>query len=426
MALATGLPGGLVALLLAWTGGYPPNVALALTVFVLAGWLALALHLRRQASLPLMTLSNLLGALREGDFSVRAAGERRGDALGEVMVEMNALTDLLRSERLGALEATALLRAIMSEIDVSVFAFDEARVLRLVNRAGERLLGQPAERLIGREARALALMDMLDDEAPRVRDMIFPGGAGRFEARRGSFRQAGQPMQLLVLADVSRALRHEEREAWQRLIRVLGHELNNSLTPIRSIAGSLGTLLERTPRGDDWEDDARRGLAVIGARAESLSRFLEAYSRLARLPAPAPCAVHLSTLVSRVAGLETRLPVTVSAGPDLYLRVDPDQIEQLLINLVRNAADAALETGGGVRVSWTRQGSQVELVVEDDGPGIANLSNLFVPFFTTKPGGSGIGLVLSRQIAEAHGGLLQVSNNPAGRGSVARLRLNLP
>jgi two-component system, NtrC family, nitrogen regulation sensor histidine kinase NtrY len=425
MALATGLPGGLVSLLLIWTWGFPAKGAWTLTGFVVGGWVALAFHLRRQAAMPLLTLSNLLAALREGDFSVRAAGAHRGDALGEVMLEMNALTDLLRDQRLGAMEATALLRAIMSEIDVAVFAFDAGHVLRLLNRAGERLLGQPAERLLGRDARALGLADMLEDELPSVREMVFPGGAGRFEARRGSFRQAGQPMQLLVLPDVSRALRHEERQAWQRLIRVLGHELNNSLTPIRSIAGSLETMLGRPERGADWEQDARRGLAIIAARSESLSRFLDSYSRLARLPAPVLRHVPLGSLVTRVAALETRLAVDVCAGPEVVVRADPDQIEQLLINLVHNAADAALETGGGVRMSWARNGTLVEILVEDDGPGVSNTSNLFVPFFTTKPGGSGIGLVISRQIAEAHGGVLMVSNRATGRGCVARVRLGL-
>jgi signal transduction histidine kinase len=230
-------------------------------------------------------------------------------------------------------------------------------------------------------------------------------------------------MQLLVLTDVSRALRQQEREAWQRLIRVMGHELNNSLAPIRSIAGSLGSLMSRTPRPSDWEQDARRGLEVIAARAESLSRFMDAYARLARLPAPRLGQMDLAPLVRRVAGLETRVPVTVDAGPEVTVSADADQIEQLLINLVRNAADAALETGGGVRVSWSRQGPAVDIVVEDDGPGLSSTANLFVPFFTTKPGGTGIGLVLSRQIAEAHGGTLLVRNRRGAPGCEARLRL---
>ena len=231
--------------------------------------------------------------------------------------------------------------------------------------------------------------------------------------------------QLVVLADLSRALREEEREAWQRLIRVIGHELNNSLAPIRSIAGSLETLLGRAPRPADWEDDVKRGLAVIAARSEALNRFMDAYARLARLPRPILRPVDLGALVRRVAGLETRMSVAIAAGPELTVSADADQLEQLLINLVRNAVDAALETGGGVRVGWGKNGAHCDLWVEDEGPGLSNTSNLFVPFFTTKPGGSGIGLVFSRQIAEAHGGTLTVANRRPGPGCEAHFRLPL-
>ena len=425
MAIGAGLPGGLLSLALLWSGDFSPKVRWTFTLFVTAGWLGTAFALRRRLVLPLQTLANLIGALREGDYSIRARGARRDDALGEVMVEMNALTELLRGQRLDALEATALLRKIMLEIDVAVFAFDAEDTLRLVNRAGEKLLAQPAERLLGRPASSLGLGEFLHHDTPRVINREFAGLSGRWEARRGIFRQGGLPLQMLVLTDVSRALRQEEREAWRRLIRVLGHELNNSLAPIRSIASSLESLLARSPRPPDWEEDARRGLAVIGARAESLSRFMEAYARLARLPAPRLEPLDLGALVRRVAGLETRLAVLVAPGPPVTVRADGDQIEQLLINLVRNAADASLETGGGVRIGWGRNGSQVEVVVEDDGPGLSNTGNLFVPFFTTKPGGSGIGLVLSRQIAEAHGGALTVENRAGAQGCEAKLRLAL-
>jgi signal transduction histidine kinase len=232
-------------------------------------------------------------------------------------------------------------------------------------------------------------------------------------------------MQLLVLADVSRALRDEERQAWQRLIRVIGHELNNSLAPIRSVAGSLETLVLREPRPADWEEDLRRGLSVIAARAEALRRFMDAYAQLARLPAPAPRKVAVSSLVRRVAGLETRVPVGVEDGGETTIDVDPDQIEHLLINLVRNGAEAAAATGGGVRLSWAlaeRPTPALEIRVDDDGPGLPPSANLFVPFFTTKPGGSGIGLVLCRQIAEGHGGTLSLVNRPGG-GCRATLRL---
>jgi PAS domain S-box-containing protein len=343
--------------------------------------------------------------------------------MGDALREVNALVDVLRTQRLGALEATALLRKVMEEIDVAVFTFDEHKCLVLLNRAGERLLGRTAESMIGRTAEELGLGEAVDPAVVPVLELKLPGGSGRFEAHRGTFRQGGVPHELLVLTDVSRALREEERLAWQRIIRVLGHELNNSLAPIKSLAGSLDDLVARQPRPDDWEADLRRGLAVMGGRAESLSRFLDAYARLARLPPPQRRPVDLGELVRRVAGLETRLRVEVGDAPGLKVRADPDQLEQLLINLVRNAVDAALETGGGVRLLWRAKGPWAEVVVEDEGPGLPASANLFVPFFTTKPEGSGIGLVLSRQIAEAHGGTLSLEPRGAEPGSRARVQL---
>jgi nitrogen fixation/metabolism regulation signal transduction histidine kinase len=425
LALAAGLPAVVLAMALLLSGGFAPRTQWTLGVLVIGCWLALAFSARRHVVFPLQTLSNLLAALREGDFSVRAHAPSPPDPLGEVMMEANALGTLLREQRFGAVEATALLRKVMAEIDVAVFTFDEKQQLRLVNRAGERLMAQPGERLLGRAAGELHLAECLQGEAARTIQMAFPGGSGRWGVRRSTFREGGRPHHLLVLTDLSRALREEERQAWQRLIRVLGHELNNSLTPIKSMAGSLETLMSREPLPADWRDDARRGLGVISSRAEALSRFMKAYTQLARLPQPRLTRVELAPLIRRVAGLEARCPVVVLAGPDLSLQADGDQLEQLLINLVRNAADAALQTRGGVSISWQRDGDQLEVEVRDQGTGLPHTANLFVPFFTTKPGGSGIGLVLCRQIAEAHGGFLSLENAAAGPGCIARLRLPL-
>ena len=428
LAAAAALPGIAVCLVLLWTRDVAERTRWTLTAVVLLAAAAFLRALWERVVRPLQTVSNLLAAMREEDFSIRARGARGNDPLGEVLLEVNALADTLRRQRLGALEATALLSRVMVEIDVAVFAFDEDGKLRLTNRAGERLLKQPAPRLLGQSAAKLGLAECLCEETPRVLDAVFPGGAGRWEVRRSSFRQGGRPNQLLVLADVSRPLREEERQAWQRLIRVLGHELNNSLAPIQSIAGSLSGLLTQSTPPADWREDAKRGLAVIASRTEALSRFTGAYARLARLPPPRFTPVELAPLLARVAGLETRLPVRLREGPPLTLSADPDQLEQLIINLVRNAVDAALETRGSVKVSWDRFNgppAQAILRVEDEGPGLTHTENLFVPFFTTKPGGSGIGLLLSRQIAEAHGGTLTLANRVGTRGCLAELRLPL-
>jgi two-component system, NtrC family, nitrogen regulation sensor histidine kinase NtrY len=428
LALATGIPGTLVALVLLWFGPYTSQTAWTFTILILSLWLGFAVSLQHRVIFSLQTLSNLLAAMREEDFSLRGRGARNDDAMGEVMIEVNTLSETLREQRLGALEATALLRTVMEEIDVAVFTFDSRDQLKLVNRAGERLLARPSERSLGLSASELGLAVCLEGESARTMELSFPGGSGRWGVRRGSFRQGGSPHHLVVLTDLSRALREEERQAWQRLIRVLGHELNNSLAPIQSVAQSLETGLQRAENSKEEGSmfvDLRQGLAIIRSRTEALGRFMSAYTQLARLPQPSLAAVEFGELVRRVAALERRVPVELAAGPVLTLRADRDQIEQLLINLIRNAADAASETGGRLRIEWFRTPLRLELQILDEGPGISNPTNLFVPFFTTKPGGSGIGLVLSRQIAEAHGGSLTLENRTDRRGCKARLRLPL-
>ena len=423
LAVLAGLPGGIVALLLIWLGDLTPRSQWTLTLLIVASWAIVATILREQVVRPVQTLSNLLAALHEGDYTIRSRSARADDALGLAMLEVNALGDTLREQRIGALEATALLRSVIAEIDVAIFTFDEGGRLRLVNTAGQRLLGQPAERLEGRQAEEVGLAGALAAEPQHTLAATFPGASGRCEVRRRDFLQGGRRHRLLVLADVSATLREEERQAWQRLVRVLGHEINNSLAPIKSIAASLRALLARRDRPADLEADLERGLGVIGARSEALSRFMSAYARLARLPPVRPSTVRIAELVARVAALETRVPIDVLPSPDITMRADADQLEQLLINLLRNAADASLETSGRVAIGWERMNGQLELRIEDEGPGLADTANLFVPFFTTKPAGSGIGLVLSRQIAEAHGGDLSLRNRSDRSGCEAVLRL---
>lgn len=447
MTVGAGVPGSVTALAILWSGDYTPKVQWTLTVFVLIFWWGFAFAVRERTVLPLQTVANLLEAMREGDYSIRGRVPRPDDALGEVMVEVNQISELLRDQRFERVDATALLRQVLEEVEVAIFTFDEALRLRLVNRAGERLMARPAERLVGMRAADLGLEDSLhpvgevEDDAgdgePGVRtfERSFPGRSGRWQAHASRFREAGAPAHLLLLNDLSQALRDEERQAWQRLIRVLGHELNNSLAPIKSTAGTLSSVLRRDDPHEGWRDDAQRGLQMIADRCESLNRFVVAYSRLARLPAPNLQPVPVAPLVRRAAKLETRRRIRVAEGPDLVVSADRDQVEQLLINLVKNAVEAVEEamgeggpntTPGDVEISWRRHEQMVEIRVVDEGPGLLNTSNLFVPFFTTKPGGSGIGLVLCRQIAEAHGGRLELENRTDGvRGCVASVRLPL-
>ncbi len=424
LAIGAGFPGALTALWILWTEAYTPKVQWTLSVIIVVTLVGLASSVRTRVVVPLQTLANLLAALREDDFSIRGRTNNPDDPMGAALIEVNALAETLHEQRLGAVEATALLRTVMEQIDVAVFAFDPEQRLRIVNRTGERLMGKSMEHMLGRTADELQLTEWFG-EAPRVVDVSPPGGGpGRWEVRKTTFRLGGLPHDLLVLSDVSRPLREQERQAWQRLIRVIGHELGNSLGPIKSIAGTLETLLHRDPPPGDWRDDMARGLQVIASRTESLSRFTGASARLARLPAPRLAPIVLKPLMQRVAALDRRVPVVVKPGPDVTVDADADQLEQLLINLLRNAADACLEVGGQtVTAGWRRTRAGLEILVEDEGPGLSNTANLFVPFFTTKPGGSGIGLVLCRQIAEGHGGSLTLENRQDARGCRARLTL---
>jgi nitrogen fixation/metabolism regulation signal transduction histidine kinase len=419
LSIWAGLPAVICAVVLLVAYVDDAKTRWTVILLIVAVWIGTAAAVRERVLRPLQTAANLLAALREEDFSVRGRGARAGDPMGELLLEINQLADALRSQRSSALEAGALLRRVMDEIQVAVLAFDESGRAVLANRAAERLLGVPLSRLLesgGLDAKRLRLTEALQGESPRILELHLPGASGRFEVRRSTFRLGGLPHQLVVLADLRRALREEERLAWQRLVRVLGHEINNSLAPIHSIAQGLAGAAP---------EDVEAGLAVISRRSESLLRFMTAYARIARLPPPKPAAVSVKPWIERVVALEKRLCVKVMSGPEVSIQADPDQLDQLLINLVRNAVDASLETSGGVEVGWSLVREELEVWVADEGPGIKGTSNLFVPFFTTKPGGSGIGLLLSRQIAEAHEGSLTLSNRSGRPGAVARLRLPL-
>jgi len=433
------LPGLVVSIVLVWMQPWSTGSRISLIGAELFAWWLLALALQEQTTRPLQTLANVIGSLREEDYSFRARNATAGDALGELSLEVNALADMLSTQKVRSIEATALLQRVVDEIDAPLFAFNLATELRLVNPAGEHLLRQNRTRMMGRKATELGLQECLSATNETVVELNAGESQARWLLRRSSFRQDGVPHTLVVLSDVSRALREEERKAWQRLIRVLGHELSNSLAPIKSIAGSLSSRVQSTDINPDVRNDLQRGLEIIETRSASLQRFLEAYRKLAQMPKPNLKDVPLAPLVSRVAALEMRVKVGVREGPEIIFQADPDQLEQMLINLIRNAADAVLENANvvagkdgeqasqkqraDVMVRWDADNDQVMLAIEDEGPGLLNPANVFTPFYTTKPTGSGVGLVLCRQIAEAHGGSIEISNRQDSHGCLVKVVL---
>lgn len=417
-------PGLVLAGLLIYREGISLGPAVLMGICLLIYLAMIAAALTDSFARPLQTLSNVVASLREGDYSFRARGAGSRDALGELAAEVNALADLLQRQRVRSLDATALLARILEVMHAPLFAFDRHDMLQLVNNAGTDLLGRPYARCVGYPAAELGLEELLNAADQSVHS--FGGRSTRWLLRKSSFRQEGAPHTLLVLADVSVALQEEQQTAWKRLIRVLGHELSNSLAPIKSIAGSLLARVDAMDGDADTLHDFRRGLGVVESRADALHRFVQSYRLLAQLPPPHLRTVALAPLLERVVLLEQRLAVQIDAGPAITLQADPDQLEQMFINLLANAVDATLANHARqVRVSWRKAESSAWVSVEDAGMGIANAENLFVPFYTTKPKGSGVGLALAQQIARAHGGEIHLVSREDLPGARATVRLPL-
>jgi nitrogen fixation/metabolism regulation signal transduction histidine kinase len=422
LLLVAGVPATTIALVCITRSAVSTETRWILGILIVGSWIVPVLIARARSRYHLRTLTNLLAALREGDFSFRVRDVSRSDPYGEVVTELNLLTEALRRQRVNDLEATSLIRKLMSEIDVAVLAFDASHRLRQVNAAGEKIL-EDIPAALGSTASEIGLETCLSGPTARTVELDIGDTVRRWEMRRGSFRQHGRPNHLLVLSDVSRALQAEELAAWKRLIRVIGHELNNSLAPITSLAGSLERVVDQDPLPEDWRSDLGSGLQVIASRVEALNRFMGDCSRLAKLPDPVISEVDLATCIRNSVALEKRLRIEIKGGPEASVAADQAQIEQVLINLLKNAVEASLETGGSVGVSWSLDGDEAEVVILDEGPGLPASANLFVPFFTTKESGSGIGLFLSRQIAEAHGGSVTVRIREGGTGCEAILRI---
>lgn len=425
-----GVPALILCWILLWQHSVEISIQCLLLLLFTACWMFATSLLTDQIIRPLQTLANVVAALREDDYSFRARGGRRNDALGDLALEINALAAMLQNQRAGSLEAMALVERVMSSMQSPVVAFDPEGRLKLLNTAGEHAFGLRGQTALGKSAQMLKLTHLLYASDDDLLSLDGTQQAARWVVKQTSFRLRGVPHTLLVLSDVSAALHEEERTAWERLIRVLGHEINNSLTPIKSIAGSLRGQLTFLQTTNIDSSDFEKGLEVIENRAESLNRFLHAYRQLMGLPAPKLAPVSLAMLAERVARLETRINVLIVSTVDIALVIDADQIQQALINLIRNATEAALtidipaEISPEVKIAWENTGHEIIITILDNGPGLINAGNLFVPFYTTKPSGTGIGLVLAQQIAQGHKGSVHLANRTDGQtGCKAELRL---
>lgn len=431
--LTTGLPCAILSFVLLWTNSYSLDHKIEGTVFSILLWFGLGFAARNRVVNSVRVLSNVVASLKEDDFSFRATRAVSGDALGDLAIEINNLAQALESERLGTMEAENLLRKVLAEAEGVILAFSLDGKLKLFNRAAASFLGKKEEELSNQDAKELGIADLLGGPTSQTISRLSNGIERRWIVRRTHFRQNGVPHHLVMLSEASEALRAEERLAWQRMVRVLSHEINNSLAPIKSVARTLRRILSQNVLPERIHQDFDLGLDVIGTRAEALNRFLQSYAQLSKLPPPTRRVVGLQNMAERVRGLEARLAITILASPDIFISVDSDQLEQVLINLTKNATEAlltkypeALPTmtdGPPVSISWTVVGNDLELWVRDRGVGLLDASNLFVPFYTTKETGTGIGLVLCRQIIEAHGGRLTIQNRTNTAGCEVQIKI---
>lgn len=427
--LAAGLPAVVFCLVLLWSNSYSLDHKLEGTAFALVSWLGLSFSARRSFVYSLRVLANVVSSIKEEDFSFRATQALKGDALGELAIEINSLARALEEERLVALEGASLLRKVMAEAGAVILAFSPEGKVYLFNKAFTQLLGKSEEQILHRTAAELGIEDLLGVQASETITRTFGNMEKRWLVRRTWFRQHGIQHRLVLLSEASEALRAEEHSAWQRLVRVLSHEINNSLAPLKSISRTLSRMPEIGALPPDAQEQLIYGLDVIGSRAESLNRFLQNYAQLAKISHPDKQVFDLAELMHQVSSLESRLPVAVGEDPPVRVKMDRDQMAQALINLIKNAADAVLivprmqSFPDSVVVSWKCSGTNLEVTIRDRGIGVQTTENLFVPFYTTKQTGAGIGLILSRQIVENHGGQLAIRNRDDVRGCEVVLRI---
>ncbi|MDR7091259.1 sensor histidine kinase [Cellvibrio fibrivorans] len=375
------------------------------------------------------SISNLLEALIQGDYTLRARTDQNNSALDELVGAINGLAKRLSQQRWESVESQLLLRTIIEHIDVAIIALNQDNQIRFLNPAAENLL-QLKNSLTNRELlQQLAFVQELTSGCHQVVELSLGYQQGRFNVYVEEFREDGKQHKLLFITDIRTLLRSEERKAWQDLVRVISHEINNSLSPIASISQTLQRLLERDAQYADVIGNLREGLGIISERAKGLSQFVDSYKQLAKLPEPQTQPLSIRPLVEKIVALFNHQPITIEAERDFILQLDPVQFEQVLINLIKNAVESTAlanpnNPGSTIAIRWAVSRQFFKLDICDQGSGISNPDNLFVPFYSTKKQGSGIGLVLCRQIIEAHNGRLTLSNQNAG-GCCASIELPL-
>ena len=351
------------------------------------------------------TLSNLLEAMTNGDYSLRGKKQYTDSALGNLVAQINLLSETLAKQKLEVEQHQLLLAKVIKHIDVAIIAMDEKEQITLANPAAEKLLTQ-------------------NQSSGQTPDIEALKQSGKYNIVQDQFIENGKQNRLWFITDVRDLLRAEERKTWQNLIRVLSHEINNSLTPISSLSQTLQRLVNRSEDLSEEKPDIEDGLTLINERANSLKTFIDSYRNLSRLPEPKKQPTNIKLLLEKVINLFEQRTINLTCDNEIQFNLDPIQFEQLLINIIKNANEAMPSTQGQIDIGSTSNNDTLTLTIKDQGPGINNPQNLFVPFYTTKAKGSGTGLVLSRQIIEAHGGDLVLKNREDETGCEVVISLN--
>jgi len=420
-----------IFILLIWVMIYAKISVYLILLTALLGCLVLVYchnKIHQKSSYQFRSLSNLLDAMVQGDYTLRARTTEGDKALNELVDSINSLAVRLNKQRIESIESQLLLKTVINHIDVAIIALNEKSEMVLTNPAANALLqlsDESSDVTFNDSFKQLAPIGTIVSGQSQVMPLTFAGQQGKFNVHVEEYRDKGKQQKLLFITDVSTMLRSEERNAWQALVRVISHEINNSLSPIGSISQSLKRLLTRQEDISEHKDYLIEGLTVVAQRTNNLANFVNSYKQIASLPEPKKEETSIANLVSKVLGLYQSQHIEIQTSVDVNLSIDAVQIEQVLINLLKNAAEAIKNSGvdGKVTISWQQQGRVFKLAIKDDGTGVSNPDNLFVPFYTTKAQGSGIGLVLCRQIIEAHGGKLTLTNRTDSKGCIAVIEL---
>ncbi len=381
----------------------------------------------RKLTHQMLSMQNLLHSLAQGDYSFRLRPLYDNGELGKLIKTINTLSNRLSQQRRETVESQLLLSTIIEHIDVAIVALNDESIVSFYNAAAKNLflIEQAGSRLTLIDP--LAFVNSLPAGHHQVIELALRFTRGKYQIHLEEFREAGQQHKLLFVTDVNRLLRNEERKAWQSLVRVISHEINNSLSPIASISQTLSRLISRQETLLEDYDDLIDGLAIITSRANGLKEFLDGYKQLAKFPEPQLQWVFIDKLIRKTAVLFKEQNIIFDGASDTRICIDPVKFEQVMINLIKNAAEsmAQINVLGTIQISWTTDGTLFRLIICDQGAGINNADNFFVPFYSTKKNGMGIGLVLCREIIEAHNGRLSIANKLDEKGCCVSIELPL-